>query len=124
MKLLLIALILLCTLITSALAEEDMPVARWGTPVVDAQVEDAWAAVPACTLQSGATSATVRMRWDDHALYLLAEVTDPALDAGDAEPYNQDSVEVFLDERCDRSTWYQSDDMHARIAFTVAAVTV
>ena len=120
MKLLLIALILVCTLLSSALAEEDMPVARWDTPVVDGEDDPCWADAPVYTLRSGSTSADVRMLWDDNALYLLAEVTDPAPDASAADSYQQDSVEVFLDERCDRSTWYQSDDMHARIACTGA----
>ena len=117
MKLLLIALILLCTLISSALAEEEIPRAFWGTPLVDGETDDCWADAPVYTLSGGNTTARVRMLWDDRALYLLAEVSDPALDASAAESYNQDSIEVFLDERCDRSSWYQSDDMHTRVSF-------
>ena len=117
MKLLLLAALILCSLLSTALAEEDMPVALWGTPDVDGTVDDCWADAPVYTISGGGASADVRVLWDDRALYVLAEVTDPALDASAAEPYNQDSIEVFLDERCDRSTWYQSDDMHARVSF-------
>ena len=57
MKLLLIALILVCTLLSSALAEEDMPVARWDTPVVDGEDDPCWADAPVYTLRSGSTSS-------------------------------------------------------------------
>ncbi len=117
MKLLLIALLLIFPLLSSALAEEDAFVARWGTPDVDGVPDACWADAPAYPLAGGNASATIRMLWDDNALYVLAEVADPALDASAAAEYLQDSIEVFLDERCDRSTWYQPDDMHARVSF-------
>ena len=113
---LLIVLLLLALLPTLACAEDDPFTAEWGTPAVDGEADACWAAAPAYSLKSGSTSATVRMLWDDRALYVLAEVTDPQLDTSAADPYQQDSIEVFLDERCDRSTWYQSDDMHTRVS--------
>ena len=120
MKLLLMLVLILCT-IFSAAAEEDVPfTAVWGTPEVDGLRDAAWDAAPAYPLAAGKTQAQVRILWDDNALYVLAEVTDPQLDGSAAAAYEQDSVEVFLDERCDRTTYYQSDDMHARVSFTGA----
>ncbi len=119
MKLLVICLVLLFAMCSAAFAEEDAPfVAHWGSPMVDAEMDECWADTPVYTLKGGNTSAEVRMLWDDRALYVLAVVTDPKLDNSAAATYQQDSVEVFLDERGDRSTWYQTDDMHARVSFT------
>ncbi len=117
MKLLFLAALLACTFFSVAWAEEGPFVARWGTPDVDGEAEALWAEAPAYILSGGSASATVRMLWDDRALYLLAEVTDSALDDSAAATYNQDSVEVFLDERRDQTNWYQSDDMHTRVSF-------
>jgi len=117
MKLILVCLLLLfgCS---AAFAEESEPViARWGTPVIDGDVDECWEAAPVSTLKGGNTEARIRVLWDDRALYVLAEITDPKLDASAVEPYQQDSIEVFLDERCDRTQWYMHDDMHARVSF-------
>ncbi len=117
MKLFLIAVCALLTLST-CFAEEAAPfTAKWGTPTVDGEIDACWADAEAYPLAGGGASASVRVLWDDKALYLLAEVNDPMLDNSAAAPYMQDSVEVFLDERCDRTNWYQSDDMHARVSF-------
>lgn len=116
MKLLLICLLALTLLPSLACAEDEAFTAVWGTPAVDAEIDECWAAAPVYALRGGNASASVRVMWDDRALYVLAEVTDPQLDVSAADSYQQDSVEVFLDERCDRSTWYQSDDMHTRVS--------
>ncbi|MBQ8554987.1 MAG: hypothetical protein IJ438_03835 [Clostridia bacterium] len=113
------ALLLLALLPVFAAAEEPAPfTAVWGTPTVDAQVDEVWASTPAYPVKAGDTSASVRVLWDDKALYVLAEITDPNLDNTAAAPYMQDSVEVFLDERCNRTTYYQQDDMHTRVSYT------
>ncbi len=118
MKLLLFALLLVLTL-TGWAAAEDAPAftAQWGTPDVDGEIDDCWADAPVYSLSAGDTSAKVRVLWDDNALYLLAEVTDPQPDDTAAATYMQDSIELFLDERCDRASYYQHDDMHARVSF-------
>lgn len=118
MKLIIALLLLLACSVSTAMAAEDAPfTAHWGTPDVDGAVDDVWNDAPVYTLSGGGASAKVRMLWDDRALYVLAEVTDNALDNSAAASYQQDSIEVFLDERCDRTTYYQSDDMHTRVSF-------
>ena len=118
MKLFILILLALATLSSSAFAQEAPMTAVWGTPEVDGAFDDVWYDAPVYTLSGSGVSAKVRMLWDDKALYVLAEVSDPTLDNTAAATYMQDSVEVFLDERCDRTTYYQSDDMHARVSYT------
>lgn len=119
MKMFLLCILLLCTLTSVACAEADIPfIANWGTPVVDADTDSCWSDTPEYDLAAGGSSAKIRILWDDKALYLLAVVTDPTLDESAAAPYMQDSVELFLDERCNRTTYYQQDDMHTRVSFS------
>jgi endo-1,4-beta-xylanase len=46
---------------------------------------------------SGAT-ARVKTLWDSGSLYVFAHVTDTLLSRASANPWEQDSVEVFLDQ--------------------------
>ncbi len=73
-------------------------------PEIDGQVDDAWADAEVVstgkTVEGGADGATAQVRtlWSgDDTLYVLAEVTDPVVDVSSADPWNQDSVELFLD---------------------------
>ena len=73
MKLLLIALILLCTMISSALADEEIPHAFWGTPLVDGETDDCWADAPVYTLSGGNTTeeaVNVKLLADAIGIYL------------------------------------------------------
>ncbi len=102
-------------------AQTDAIQAQFGTPLVDGNVDEAWAnATPYVLaqpkLQDGA-SATTKIMWDDNALYTLTEVVDGSLDATAGNAYEQDSVELFLDELYDRATSYQNDDVHYRVNY-------
>lgn len=55
--------------------------------------------------------------WDDNALYTLYIVTDPDLNKSSDNAYEQDSVEIFLDEENDKASSYQSDDVHYRVNY-------
>lgn len=61
--------------------------------------------------------------WDDNALYTLFIVTDPDLNKDNSNSYEQDSVEVFLDEDNDKASSYQSDDVHYRVNYDNYATT-
>jgi endo-1,4-beta-xylanase len=101
--------------------EQDTDTSRWGTltlieavdhveiphttatPAVDGEIEAAWdtaVAVRTDVLVEGSADgakADVRLLWDEQRLYVLAEVTDSQLDAGSSNPWEQDSVEIFVD---------------------------
>lgn len=95
--------------------------AKFGTPLVDGVAEDIWADVqayrPAQTRNNPDSDVTFKVMWDDNALYVLAEVTDETLDDSSANNYEQDSIELFLDEVNDRQGAYGSDDLHYRVNY-------
>ncbi|MEK5639599.1 1,4-beta-xylanase [Paenibacillus rhizosphaerae] len=97
-------------------------IAAYGTPVIDGTVDAVWnqaAAMPVNRYQmawQGATG-TAKALWDDHNLYVLIQVSDTQLDKSSANAWEQDSVEVFLDENNAKTTFYQDDDGQFRINF-------
>ncbi len=120
--------------VTSTVPANDDPldtataVAVRGTPVVDGEVDLSWQAAPmiqvnkpvpnmAASEADDLAHATVRLQWDDEHLYALVEVTDVAAYGNSPDPWQQDSVELFLDESYARSTSFQPDDSHYRINF-------
>ena len=94
-----------------------------GTPVLDGVVDKIWQRAPAITTgvrvtgAAGAT-ATGRLLWDDTHLYVLATVTDPSLDEANANPWEQDSVEIFVDPDNSKGAAYDSNDGQYRVSFT------
>jgi endo-1,4-beta-xylanase len=93
-----------------------------GTPIVDG-VEDAlWAGADEITTgtwvlgTSGAT-ASVKTMWDAGHLYVLAKVSDPLLSKASANPWEQDSVEVFVDQNNGKTASYEADDGQYRVNY-------
>ncbi|MDT8717219.1 endo-1,4-beta-xylanase [Clostridium sp. 19966] len=99
-----------------------MTKALYGTPTIDGIKDDIWNSANEISTdtwvigKSGAT-AKVRTLWDEHNLYVLAEVTDSLLNKASTNAYEQDSVEVFIDENDGKTTSYQSDDKQIRVNF-------
>ncbi len=96
--------------------------AKFGTPVIDGAVDSVWSkaqAIPVNTYQmawQGAT-ATAKALWDDKNLYVLVQVSDSELDKKSANTYEQDSVEVFVDENNGKTPYYENDDGQYRVNF-------
>lgn len=102
-------------------------VARFGTPAIDGTMDSIWNTAPVLNVNkyidnatapvtSGATSK-VRVLWDTDNLYVLSEVTDPVLRKTNANPWEQDSAEIFLDENNAKTTSHQPDDRQYRINY-------
>ncbi|ANC32733.1 endo-1,4-beta-xylanase [Isoptericola dokdonensis] len=90
-------------------------------PVVDGEVDDAWAGVGTVTTAkdvqgSDGAQATVRTLWADDTLYVLAQVADPSVDVSGSDPWVQDSVEIFLDAGNAKNGSYEADDTQIRIS--------
>ncbi|MBQ2265492.1 MAG: hypothetical protein II341_08830, partial [Oscillospiraceae bacterium] len=68
------------------------------------------------SMGSGATG-TAKVLWDKEYIYVLAEVKDPVLSKASPNVYEQDTVEIFLDENNRKTTAYESDDIQARVNF-------
>ena len=102
----------------SALAADGVVEAVYGTPVLDGDAADViWADATAYTVGSGENKGDFKMVWDDNALYILAVVDDANLDTSGANVYEQDGIEIFVDELNNKSTSYASDDVHYRVNY-------
>ncbi|GAA4071698.1 endo-1,4-beta-xylanase [Nonomuraea soli] len=98
--------------------------AKRGTPVVDGVREGLWGrkSQPTSVQVEGASGATAQWSalWDSGTLYVLATVTDPVLSEEAANPWEEDSVEIFVDQGNDKAKSYDGDDGQYRISFTGA----
>ncbi len=93
-----------------------------GTITVDGEIDAAWEnalSVPIDKFSLGTTGATgtAKLLWDEENLYVLAEVKDPVLSKASANVYEQDTVEIFLDENNNKTSSYQADDVQVRVNY-------
>lgn len=93
-----------------------------GSPSIDGTIDSLWskaAVIETGVATSGENTASGKFRvlWDDSFLYVLAEVSDPSPDDSSKNVYEQDSVEVFVDQNNNKSTSYESDDGQYRVNF-------
>lgn len=107
----------------NGLDAEERVVAYYGSPDnIDGEIEEAWSiARPVKFTKMGMgttkTTASMRVLWDDRAVYFLVEVRDENLSDASANVYEKDSVEFFLDEDNKRNGIYEGDDCQFRINF-------
>ncbi len=92
-----------------------------GTPVIDGKEDAVWGKAQAqhiavYALGNGA-KGTGRILWDEKGLYVFIKVLDARLSRASANAYEQDSVEIFIDERNDKTVDYGEDDAQYRINF-------
>ena len=96
--------------------------AKYAAPVIDGIVDNAWSNAPEIPVNQfqmawqGATGIGKAL-WDDENLYVLVQVSDAQLDKSSANTYEQDSVEVFVDENNGKTSFYQEDDGQYRVNF-------
>ncbi|MDR2149789.1 MAG: endo-1,4-beta-xylanase [Spirochaetaceae bacterium] len=96
--------------------------ALFGTPVVDGIVDPIWENAPVLPVNQylmawQGASGTARVLWDESALYVLVQVADSVLNKASPNAYEQDSVEVFVDEGNDKTPFFQDDDGQYRVNF-------
>lgn len=93
-----------------------------GRPTIDGQQDRVWRRATEIETRrfvlgtSGAT-AEVKLLWDTGYVYVYARVADPVLSKASANPWEQDSVEVFVDANNAQTTTYQGDDAQYRVNF-------
>lgn len=93
-----------------------------GTPIIDGKIDDVWADAPIINVNNysmgtdGATGVS-RVLWDSSYIYVLTEVKDAFLSKVSNNSYEQDTVEVFLDENNHKTTSYESDDIQCRVNY-------
>ncbi|NND96999.1 MAG: hypothetical protein HKN47_06685 [Pirellulaceae bacterium] len=109
-------------------AAPNTAVAVKGTPKLDGQVDEIWKKTKAVKVQQSIVglqqigdddmaTATVKLMWDDKHIYALWNVKDPKLSDAGENPWDHDSVELFLDENKKGTFSYEQDDAQYRVDF-------
>ncbi len=92
-----------------------------GSVAVDGDASDAaWATVKELPLSINLGSnveANAKVLWDDEKLYVLVDIKDGDLNKDSGDAWQQDSLEVFIDENNAKSSSYQEDDKQYRINY-------
>lgn len=93
-----------------------------GTAIVDGKEGAIWNDVEALplTINLGAaetTKADAKLLWDEENLYLYMDVEDSVLNKDSGNAWEQDSIEVFIDENNGKTTGYEADDKQYRINY-------
>ncbi|WP_239619073.1 endo-1,4-beta-xylanase [Cohnella mopanensis] len=101
-----------------------LAIAAYGTPTIDGEMDSIWADAPVYTTDvkveqnnNAVAKAQFRTMWDNKKLYVYAVVTDSVLSDAPSNPYEQDSVEIFVDQNNGKTTSYEDDDGQYRINF-------
>ena len=94
----------------------------FGTPIIDGKIDESWAVakeVVTNELVEGNIGATAKVRtmWDENYLYVIADVHDELLNKSNKNEWEQDSVEIFIDQNNNKTAHYQEDDAQIRINF-------
>jgi endo-1,4-beta-xylanase len=104
-------------------AEANQSTAKFATPTIDGLADDAaWSQASELQINryqqawQGA-SGVAKALWDDQNLYVLVQVSNAELDKSSSNAYEQDSVEIFLDENNGKTSSYETDDGQYRINF-------
>ncbi|RPI92783.1 MAG: hypothetical protein EHM40_11900, partial [Chloroflexi bacterium] len=91
-------------------------------PAIDGSVDDVWAL--ANTVSTGkqttgtdTATADVKTLWQDGTLYILAHVHDAVLDDTASDPWQKDSVEIYVDAGNYKNGTYRPDDTQIRINY-------
>ncbi|WEK54632.1 MAG: endo-1,4-beta-xylanase [Candidatus Cohnella colombiensis] len=96
--------------------------AAFAHPTIDGIVDDVWSGTPEIPMNQyqmawkGATGVAKAL-WDNENLYVLFQVSDAQLDKTSTNAWEQDSVEIFLDQNNAKTSFYQDDDGQYRINF-------
>ncbi|MDR2602712.1 MAG: endo-1,4-beta-xylanase [Spirochaetaceae bacterium] len=107
----------------STLKEVKETQALYGTPAMNAKdVDPLWGESPEIPVNQylmawQGAQGTARALWDEKYLYVLITVSNAALNKDAQAPHEHDSVEVFLDEKNDKKSYFEADDRQFRVNF-------
>jgi len=102
--------------------ETNRTFASYGTPVIDGKADKIWndtAEIPINRYQTAwhGADGTAKVLYDENNLYVLFKVNDTQLDKGSSNPWEQDSIEVFVDENNAKTSFYEADDGQYRVNY-------
>lgn len=90
------------------------------TVKIDGEADSAWdkaVDIPLTINLGSNVTADAKVLWDDENLYVYATVKDPVLNKDSGDAYQQDSLEVFIDENNAKTESYDDDDKQYRINY-------
>jgi endo-1,4-beta-xylanase len=95
--------------------------AKKGTPKIDAIQEEIWDKAEDINIniyvQGKGSNGIGKALWDDKNLYIFINVKDNNLSKKSGNSYEQDSIEVFIDEKNNKSVDYMDDDAQYRLNY-------
>ena len=96
--------------------------APYGTPVIGAVLDPLWDTAPALPVDQNlmawqGASGTAKVLWDEKNLYVLVQVQNAEINKASPNAYEQDSVEVFIDEDNRKTSFFRNDDGQYRVNF-------
>ena len=100
--------------------------AAYGTPVIDGEQDSVWNSTNYNVFDNVMGSDSTfykgwfKVLWDEENMYMLAKVYSEQFSNMDDSPWENDSIEYFIDEDCMRTTTYFDDDYQLRIGFDSA----
>lgn len=102
--------------------ESKLTEAKSGAPNIDGKIDEIWNNANIVNTDvnvqgSNTAKAKVRTLWDKNYIYALCEVADSNLDKSSHNSYEQDSVEMFIDENNARASAYDEDDVQYRVNY-------
>ena len=120
-----------CSVSSFAKDDEEKPQvkvaeAAYGTPVIDGEQDSVWNSTNYNVFDNVVgTDSTFYKGWfkvlcDEENMYMLAKVYSEQFSNMDDSPWENDSIEYFIDEDCMRTTTYFDDDYQLRIGFDSA----
>ncbi len=90
------------------------------TVKIDGEADSEWdkaVAIPLTINLKASVTSDAKVLWDDENLYVYATVKDPVLNKDSGDAYQQDSLEVFIDENNAKTESYDDDDKQYRINY-------
>ncbi len=108
--------------------DDGVAIAIRGTPIVDGVAEKAWELAPVIPIDKlvaesllipadQAARGTARLMWDDENIYVFFDVHDKQVGGVHPDAWEQDSVEMFVDENNGKRGVYENDDFHCRSTY-------
>ena len=95
--------------------------AKKGTPKIDGIEDKIWEKAEELSIsiyvQGNGSKGTGKVLWDEKNLYVFIKVQDNNLSKKSSNSYEQDSVEIFIDEKNNKSVDYMDDDTQYRLNY-------
>lgn len=105
---------------TSVAAHAEM---AYGTPVIDAEIDSVWSNTNYNIInivretEDNFYRGWFKLMWDKENMYVLAKIYGEEFSDRNESPWENDSIEVFVDELNNKSTKYEEDDYQLRSDF-------